>query len=150
MEPRLMLAFDASNGQPAKRARLLLVDDHVMFTEGLRAILSTDFAIVGVVEDGESALAASERLRPDVIVLDVSIPRLNGIKVARRLQAAGTSAKIVICTMHADPEFVKEAFDAGAKGYVLKSDAGTEIIVAISEALEDRFYVSPRLAGLSL
>jgi DNA-binding NarL/FixJ family response regulator len=139
------LRIPLKNGVAVKRPRLLLVDDHVMFTEGLSAILSPHFEIAGIVEDGEAALAAAARLHPDIIVLDVAMAGLNGIKVARRLQAAGSSSRIVFCTMHADPEFVKEAFAAGAKGYVLKSDAGTEIIVAISEALENRTYVSPRL-----
>jgi DNA-binding NarL/FixJ family response regulator len=129
-----------------ERPTVLLGDDHVMFTDGLRTILNPHFEIVGTAENGEDLVAAAERLHPDVIVLDISMPLLNGIKAARKLQTMGTSSKIVFCTMQTDPVFVTEAFHAGAVGYVLKSAAGSEIIAAISEALHGRTYVSPRMA----
>jgi len=124
------------------RPRVLLGDDHVMFTDGLRSILSTHCEIVGTAEDGEKVIAAAQQLHPDVIILDISMPVLNGIKAARRLQTLGTSSKIVFCTMQTDPAFVTEAFRAGAQGYVLKNAATSEIVVALNEVLQGRTYIS--------
>jgi DNA-binding NarL/FixJ family response regulator len=127
------------------RPRLVLADDHVMFMEGLRNILELHFDVVGTYEDGEKAVAAVQQLRPDVVVMDISMPLLNGIKTARKLRQMGASSKIVFLTMFADPAFVAEAFDAGACGYVLKTAAGSEIVAAIREAMDGRTYVSPRI-----
>jgi DNA-binding NarL/FixJ family response regulator len=119
-----------------------------MFTEGLRGILEPHFKIVGTCEDGEKAVADAQQFHPDVLVMDISMPLLNGIKAARKLQQIGTSTKIVFLSMYMDPEFVREAFEVGAYGYVLKSSAGSELVIAIREAMEGRNYVSPRLAPL--
>jgi len=124
------------------RPRVLLGDDHVMFMDGLRSILRTHCEIVGTAEDGEKVIAAAQQLHPDVIILDISMPVLNGIKAARRLQTLGTSSKIVFCTMQTDPAFVTEAFRAGAQGYVLKNAATSEIVVALNEVLQGRTYIS--------
>jgi len=129
--------------------RVLLADDHAMFTEGLRSILEPHVEIVGTASDGEQVILAVQRLHPDVVVMDISMPLLNGIKAARKLQEVGTSSKIIFLTMVGDPAFVTEAFHAGAAGYVLKSSAGSEIIIAIREALQGRTYVSPRVRGPS-
>lgn len=129
--------------------RVLLADDHAMFTEGLRSILGPHFEIVGTATDGEQVIAAVQRLHPDVVVMDISMPLLNGIKAARKLQKMGTSAKIIFLTMVGDPAVVTEAFHAGAAGYVLKIWAGSEIITAIREALQGRTYVSPLVRGSS-
>jgi len=128
-----------------ERLRVLLADDHVMFMEGLRSILNPYCDVVGTAENSSNALAAADRLRPDVIVLDISIPEINGIRTARLLQERGTSAKIIFCTMHSDPVLVEEAFRIGAAGYVLKTDAGGEIIAAIAEVAQGRKYVSARM-----
>jgi DNA-binding NarL/FixJ family response regulator len=129
------------------RPRVLLGDDHLMFCEGLRSILEPHFDVVGIVENGQRLVAAVEQLQPDVVVADVSMPLLNGIGAARRLQKMKRPPKIVFLTMHADATFAGEAFRAGASGYVLKSSPGGEIVTAIQEALRGQVHISPVVAG---
>ena len=129
------------------RPRILLGDDHAMFCEGLRAILESHFEVVGTAKDGQELAAAVQRLQPEVVVMDISMPLLNGIGAARRLQKMKRSPKIVFLTMHADATFATEALRAGASGYVLKSSSGAEIITAIQEAIRGRMYISPAIAG---
>ena len=129
------------------RARVLLGDDHAMFCEGLRSILEPHFEVVGVAENGQELVTAAERLQPDVVVADVSMPLLNGIGAARKLQKMKRPPKIVFLTMHADPTFATEAFRAGASGYVLKSSSGAEIVTAIQEAIQGRTHISAVVAG---
>ena len=130
------------------RPRVLLGDDHVMFMDGLRSILRTHCEIVGTAEDGEKVIAAAQQLHPEVIILDISMPVLNGIRAARRLQTLGTSSKIVFCTMQSDPVFVTEAFNAGAKAYVLKNAAASEIIVALNEVIQGHTYICRGMRGI--
>ena len=129
------------------RPRVLLGDDHVMFCEGLRSILEPHFEVVGIAENGQELVAAAERLQPDVVVADISMPLLNGIGAARKLQKTKRPPKIVFLTMHADPTFATEAFRAGASGYVLKSSSGGEIVTAIQEAIQGRMHISSVVAG---
>ena len=129
------------------RPRVLLGDDHVMFCEGLRSILEPHFEVVGIAANGQELVAAAERLQPDVVVADVSMPLLNGIGAARKLQKIKRPPKIVFLTMHADPTFATEAFRAGASGYVLKSSSGVEIVTAIQEAIRGRTHISAVVAG---
>jgi DNA-binding NarL/FixJ family response regulator len=128
------------------RPRVLLGDDHVMFCEGLRSILEPHFEVVGIAQNGQELVAAAERLRPDVVVADISMPLLNGIAAARKLQKTKRPPKIVFLTMHADPTFATEAFRAGASGYVLKSSPGGEIVTAIQEALRGQMHISAVVA----
>ncbi|HVB55356.1 MAG TPA: response regulator transcription factor [Candidatus Acidoferrales bacterium] len=129
------------------RPRVLLGDDHAMFCEGLRSILEPHFEVVGIVENGQELVTNAERLQPDVVVADISMPLLNGIGAARKLQKMKRSPKIVFLTMHADPTFATEAFRAGASGYVLKSSHGSEIVTAIQEAIQGRTHISAVIAG---
>ena len=129
------------------RPRVLLGDDHAMFSEGLRRILEPQFEIVGTAENGLDLVAAAERLRPAVVVADLSMPLLNGIGVARRLKKAANPPKIILLTMHADPTLATEGFKAGVSAYVLKSSPASEIVTAIQEALRGRIYISPAVAG---
>ena len=129
------------------RPRVLLGDDHVMFCEGLRSILEPHFEVVGIVENGQELVAAAERLRPDVVVADVSMPLLNGIGAARKLQKMKRPPKIVFLTMHADATYATEAFRAGASGYVLKSSPASEIVTAIQESIQGRTHISAVVAG---
>ncbi len=129
------------------RARVLLGDDHVMFGEGLRRILEPHFEVVGLIGNGRELIDAVERLRPDVIVADISMPSLNGIEAARRIRKMAHPPKIVFLTMHDDATFATSAFQAGASGYVLKRSAPAEIITAIHEAARGRTYISPLVAG---
>jgi DNA-binding NarL/FixJ family response regulator len=130
-----------------KRPRVLLADDHKIVTEGLKGLLEPEFELVGIVEDGRALLAAAEKLRPDVIVADISMPLLNGIDSVRQIKKAHDEIKIVFLTMHPDVTYAVSAFDAGASGYVLKHSAPTELVTAIRSALNGKTFVTPLLAG---
>jgi DNA-binding NarL/FixJ family response regulator len=131
-----------------KRPRVLLADDHMILLEGTKALLSPDFDIVGTAGDGRELLAAAAKLKPDVVVADISMPLLNGIEAARRLAESCPRCRTILLTMYKDAALLKEALRAGASGYVLKRSAVAELRTAIREALAGRFYVSPALAGL--
>jgi DNA-binding NarL/FixJ family response regulator len=126
-----------------KRPRVLLADDHTLVLEGLRKILEPECEVVGAVEDGRSLLATAKQLQPDIILLDISMPLLNGVEAARRLRAAAPDAKVIFVTMHADATYVAGAFRAGASGYVLKRCASLELLKAINQVLNGREYVTP-------
>jgi DNA-binding NarL/FixJ family response regulator len=130
-----------------KRPRLLLADDHKIVLEGLRGILEPEFEIVGAVEDGCALVAEAERLSPDVVVADISMPGLNGMDAARQIKKMDEQIKIVFLTMHSDVSYAAGAFDAGASGFVLKHSAPQELITAIREAMQGRTYVTPMIAG---
>jgi DNA-binding NarL/FixJ family response regulator len=106
-------------------------------------LLAAEFDVVGTAGDGPAALRAATRLDPDAVVLDVSMPNLDGIEVARRLRAAGSRAKVIILTVHDDLDLLRAALDAGALGYVLKSRMPAELVLAIRVALTNRIFVSP-------
>ena len=129
------------------KPRLLIADDHKIFAEGLKRLLNADFDIVGVVEDGRELVAAAEKLRPDVIVVDISMPMLNGIEAVRQIKKVHPEIKVVFLTMHPDVAYAASAFKAGASGYVLKHSAPDELITAIREGLKGRTYVTPLIAG---
>ncbi|SPP65231.1 response regulator [Nitrospira lenta] len=128
------------------KPRILLADDHTMFVEALHKVLEPEFDLVGSVGDGRALLEAAPRLKPDVILLDLSMPLLNGIDAAQQLRQSLPSVKVVFLSMHGDPTYVTEAFRAGASGYVLKRASATELIQAIRIALRGHLYMSPLLA----
>lgn len=128
------------------KPRILLADDHTMFVEALQKVLEPEFDLVGSVGDGRALLEAAPRLKPDVILLDLSMPLLNGIDAAQQLRQIIPSVKVVFLSMHGDPTYVTEAFRAGASGYVLKRASATELIQAIRIALRGHLYMSPLLA----
>jgi DNA-binding NarL/FixJ family response regulator len=130
-----------------KKPRLLLADDHRMVAEGLRGLLEQDYQLVGIVEDGRALLEAADRLMPDVVVADVSMPLLNGIEAVRQLKKKNKEIAVVFLTMHLDVAYAASAFEAGASGYVLKHSAPSELLTAISSALKGRTYITPLLAG---
>ena len=132
---------------PPPRPRLLLADDHLLVAEALKSLLSPDFDLVGVVEDGRALVEEAGRLRPDVIVADVTMPHLNGIDALVRLRQLGNRVPVVFLTMHRDATFARRALDAGASGFVLKHSAPAELVTAIRAALEGRTYLTPQLAG---
>jgi DNA-binding NarL/FixJ family response regulator len=129
------------------RPRVLIADDHKIVLEGLTKILHADFDVAGTVEDGRELVAAAEKLRPDVIVVDISMPMLNGIEAVRQIKKAHEAIKVVFLTMHLEAAYAVSAFEAGASGYVLKHSAPDELATAIHEALEGRTYVTPLIAG---
>ena len=133
-----------------KRPRVLVADDHRIVAEGLRGLLEPELELVEIVEDGRALLEAHDRLHPDVVVADVSMPLLNGIQAVRQLRQAGSRAKFVFLTMHPDVSYATEALEAGASGYVLKHSAPDELLTAVREALAGRTYITPRVAGAVL
>ena len=126
-----------------RRTRVLLADDHAMVAEGLATLLKEHFDLVGTVGDGSELIDATRKLRPDVIVADIAMPKLSGLEALRRLKTARSEAKVVFLTMHADAQLATEAFRTGASGYVLKQSAGEELIAAIQEVLQGRTYLTP-------
>jgi DNA-binding NarL/FixJ family response regulator len=125
-----------------KKPRLLLADDHTILLEGLKALLASEFEVVATAADGRAVLDAAERHQPDLILLDISMPGLNGIEAARRLKGSNPGAKLIILTMHPDLSFVSAAFEAGVAGYVLKQSAATELVAALHEVGSGRRYIS--------
>ena len=123
---------------PAHRPRVLLADDHLLVAEALKSLLSPAFDLVGVVEDGRALVEEARRLRPDVIVADVTMPHLNGIDALVRLRQEGDPVPVVFLTMQQDVSFARRALEAGASGFVLKHSAPTELIAALRAALEGR------------
>jgi DNA-binding NarL/FixJ family response regulator len=124
--------------------RVLLADDHPAIVERVQSLLKTDVEVVGCVDNGESLFELAMKLRPDVIVTDISMPRLNGIAAADLLREAGCSSKVVFLTVYSDPDFVDAALKTGALGYVLKNSNSIEadLLFAIQEAVAGRVFVS--------
>ena len=132
--------------QSVARPRILLADDHTMVIEGIRSLLEEKgHDVVGVVSDGRALVAAAPRLKPDVVILDISMPLLNGFDAAARLKQLLPDLKIVFLTMKDDPNLAAAVLDLGPVGYVLKHSAASELLIAITEVLRGKPYVTPRL-----
>ena len=129
----------------AKLARLLLADDHAAMLGKTVRLLEGEFEIVGTVGNGLDLIEAASRLDPDVVVLDITMPGLDGIQAARRLRRAGCRAKLVFLTVHEDPDYVRAALDAGGTAYVVKARLVSDLIPAISAALAGERFISPTL-----
>jgi DNA-binding NarL/FixJ family response regulator len=130
-----------------KRARVLLADDHRLVAEGLKSLLEEEFDLVGVVEDGRTLVETAKRLRPNVIVADITMPHLNGIDALAQLKADNPDIRVVFLTMHKEAAYARRALEAGACGYVLKHSAQAELFLAVRAALEGNVFISPSLAG---
>lgn len=126
-----------------KRLRILLAEDHVITAEGLQSILEDDFDLVSTVEDGRAMIEMAKKLSPDLIIADISMPLLNGLEALRQLRREGVSAKVVFLTMHAEVPLTREAFRAGASGYLLKQSASKELIAAVHEVSKGGRYITP-------
>ena len=129
------------------RPRILLADDHALILSGITSLLQPHYEIVGSASDGRQLVDAAVRLRPDLIILDVSMPLLNGLEAARQISGKLPWAKLIFLTMHANPMYLRRALDSGAAGYVLKTGAVEELLLAIREVLDGRLYVSPDFGG---
>jgi DNA-binding NarL/FixJ family response regulator len=127
------------------RRRVLLADDHTLLLEAFEKLLEHDFTVVGAVSDGRALLSAAAELKPDVIVLDIAMPLLNGLDAARQLKKTMPAIKLIFLTMNEDPNVAREAFRAGASGYLLKTSAASELSKAINAALCGRTYVTPHI-----
>jgi len=125
--------------------RVLIADDHFLVAEGLRTLLDPAFDLVAIVADGEQLVAAAQQQDPDLIVLDISMPKLNGLEAIQYLRTAGCTAKFVVLTMHSDPVYAARAVSFGASAFVLKHSAVTELLTALAEALAGRIYIAAEL-----
>lgn len=125
------------------KPRVLLADDHVLLLDAFEQLLSADYDVVGKTTNGHALVAAAETLHPDVVVLDIAMPGLNGLEAARAMKQSLPNAKMVFLTMNEDTDLMTEAFDAGAAAYVLKRSAAPELITAIQAVLDGRSYVTP-------
>jgi two-component system, NarL family, response regulator NreC len=124
--------------------RVLLADDHAIFRQGLRGLLEREnFQIVGEAGDGREAILRATALSPDIAALDLSMPLLNGLDAAREITRASPRTRVILLTMHSEDPYVMEALRAGIKGYVLKTQAATDMVQAIQEVSKGRVYLSP-------
>jgi len=126
-----------------QNTKILLADDHKIIIDGLRRLLTDKFEVVGAVTDGMMVVETAKKTCPDLVLLDITMPLMNGLDAARVLQNEVPNAKIIFLTMHADSYFVLEAFRVGASGYLLKQSAGDELLTAIHQVLLGRHYLSP-------
>jgi len=131
---------------------LIIADDHPIFRKGLRQVVETDAAlkVLAEAEDGEAALALIQQLNPDVALLDVDMPKLDGVEVARALREKQLPVSVVFLTMHKDEDVFNDAMDAGAKGYVLKESAVTDLILCIRAVAAGQHFISPQLSSFLL
>ncbi len=135
----------AAQTHPAPRPRILLADDHAVVVEGIRGLIEKHYDVVGVVMDGRALITEASLVRPDVIVLDVAMPLLNGIDAGKKMQEILPKVKLVFLTMHADPNLAAAALRLGPVGFVLKHSAASELLTAIADVLRGKAYVTARL-----
>ena len=126
-----------------KCARIILADDHTLLLDTLKNLLESEFEVVGTFSDGRALLEAVPTLNPDVVILDIGMPTMNGLNAGERLKQVLPKLKLIYLTMNQDPDLAAEAFRLGASGYVLKNSAASELVHAIHEALLGRSYVTP-------
>jgi DNA-binding NarL/FixJ family response regulator len=129
-----------------KLPRVILADDHKILLEAFRKLLETHYEVVATVSDGRALLTAAATLKPDVILLDIGMPLLNGLEAARQLKNKLPAVRLIFLTMQEDPELAVEAMRAGASGYLLKTSASSELLLAMQEALKGKTYVTPRIS----
>lgn len=150
LQPTLRIGTAAAGSPNAveemERPTILLADDESAVLERVRRLLESEFRVVAIVSDGQALLAAADRLKPDVILADISMPVLNGFEAARRLKAAAPGTRIIFLTVHEEQTVVTEALELGVNGYVVKRSAAQDLIAAIREVLAGRCFVSPALS----
>ena len=129
------------------RPTVLLADDHRIVAEGVKALLAPEFDLVGVVEDGRSLVEEAARLRPDIVVADISMPLLNGIDALVQMRKNDPEVKVVLLTMHREVAYARRALEAGAAGVVLKHSAADTLLMAIRASLDGQVFVAPELAA---
>jgi DNA-binding NarL/FixJ family response regulator len=127
------------------RPRIVIAEDFVLIQESIRLALEKDCDIVALVEDGEAAVDAVATLAPDILLLDVSLPKLRGFSVVEKLTRADSATKVIFVTSYSDKNYVERAFEIGAKGYVLKGTLQTELLAAVREVIRGGLYRSPLL-----
>ena len=127
------------------KLRVAFVDDHALFVEGCKKLLEDEYDVVGTYSDPRAFLIDFPQLKADVVVLDVSMPQLNGLDAAREILRMEPRVRVIILTMNEDPDIAAEAFRIGAAGYLLKRSAGSELSLAVREVMNQRYYVTPLL-----
>lgn len=127
--------------------RVMLADDHTMLVEAFRKFLGSQCEVVGTASDGRALLETAPQLKPDVIIVDIAMPLMNGLEAGLRLKRLMPLTKLIFLTMNEDPDLAMEAMRCGASGYLLKSSAGSELIHAIQMALKGKSYVTPQIAS---
>ena len=132
------------------RARVLLADDHVIFLDALTKLLESEFEVVGAATDGRALVSQASDLKPDVVVLDIGMPLLNGLDAGQQVKARRPEVRLIFLTQNQDADLAAEAFRRKASGYLLKNSAATELVTAIREAMRGRTYVSPLIAEVML
>jgi len=143
LEPVGLEKGDNSMAKP----RILLADDHPEVLDGLRGVLDELGEVVGIVEDGQALVEAAQRLEPDIIISDISMPRMNGLDATRALQTRAPQSKVIILTVHREAIYLSLAFNAGARGYVLKRSAMGELPQAVLHVLADDRYIGQGVGG---
>lgn len=127
--------------------RIVIADDHVLVAEGLKGLLEPEFQVVAIVGSGRELIVATRELQPDIVLVDVTMPGLNGIDAIRQLKREGSLVKAVVLTMNTDVVYASRAFEVGVVGYVLKNGASGELVAAIREVVQGNTYVTPKIAG---
>ncbi len=125
------------------RIRVLLADDHKAMQARVESLLTAEFDVVGAVSDGQALIHAAKELTPDVLVVDISMPEINGIDAVREIRGSGSTARIIFLTVHEDPDFVPMCLHAGGLAYVVKSRLASDLIPAIHRALAGHTFISP-------
>ena len=126
--------------------RLLVAEDHAGIRAKVVRTLEVEYSVIGAVGDGQEMLDVESRFKPDIVILDISMPTINGIEAATRLRQRGSEAKIVFLTVHQEPDYLKAAMATGAFGYVIKGRLANDLRLAVREAMAGRRFVSPSLA----
>jgi DNA-binding NarL/FixJ family response regulator len=129
-----------------QRARLLLADDHTLVAEACKRLLEPEFDVIGIVNDGRALMHAAAELKPQIVIIDIAMPLLNGLDAGEQVKHALPNAKLVYLTMNTSPEIAAEAFRRGASGYLPKNAAASELLSAVREVLKGHSYLSPLIA----
>jgi two-component system response regulator NreC len=137
---------------PDRSIKILLADDHTIVRQGLKLILSAqaDLEVVGEAANGNEAVEAAQKLHPDIVLMDVAMPELNGIEATRRMVTANPRIKILVLSMHKEAVYVREILRAGARGYILKDAIDTELLSAVRSVAKGDGYISPAVSGALL
>ena len=128
------------------RLRVLLADDHKELLDAIESMLASEFEVIGRVQDGQALIDAANQLKPDVLVVDISMPIMNGIVAVQRLKDSGSQAQVVFLTIHEELDYVRAALATGAKGYVVKPRMTSDLSLAIKEVHAGRLYLSPSIS----
>src|SRR5690349_6116638 len=127
------------------RTRIILADDHILLSDTIKNLIEPEFEVIGMFTDGYSLVEATQKLLPDIVLLDIGMPIMNGLNAGQQIKHLLPRTKLIFLTMNQDPQLAAEAFRLGASGYVLKTSAATELVHAIREVLRGRYNVTPQI-----